>query len=521
MGFFVSNKSDLLKVQSAFEAAGIDVGDVFKVGMLSEYDLSQLLNVNNDLRTDYNDLVALDEKGNKGATLFSSLDSILKRYDLDWTKVIKSGGAAEVPAYLLSDRRIALRELESNCKIYDSLPVGLKNDREFALLAITQDANVFKYLSSNFKNDRQFVMDAASQNCFVLKFAAPVYQKDQEIAFVAVRSDGNAIEFVDPAIANYWGITQAAVRQNAEALYKVKNGLRTDEDFLFNAALGNINIFSCISDRALSARIWARMIESLHSEGISFPVEMESSFFAFETILKSRYGIEFIECFRSPKTIHELMRVRDAEILDDRPIAIMLYARKRSDPNKALARYPLADRYVANGKHNVFFFEVGDDETLVDILKKIHERTGRNYQTIIWAGHGSGASLALDDASLYGVGSAYIPKLDRDSERSFIDVWDIREGQFDLLKDMLDPEGVIFLHTCLGAQDKGEITLQGDISNELAMRKVDGEKLIPSAVDILAYTESTNIKDMHFSIDGLKPVIQVFDGEVYNAGGKE
>ena len=182
---------------------------------------------------------------------------------------------------------------------------------------------------------------------------------------------------------------------------------------------------------------WQNAISLLQQENFPIPSGL-TTYRAFEHALRE-CQIDFLTRFRSLKTIltvianHRLIAtgLNPSSIPDQRPIAVIL--RTKHDPTRAFDQFPLIDTFVNTNLFQVFYVEVGNEEEMLTALTQIHQRTGRQIHTLALSGHGNQQALALNSGF---------------HERNSIDLHDLTQQNFNVLAQVMDPQGQVLLDSC-------------------------------------------------------------------------
>ena len=135
------------------------------------------------------------------------------------------------------DRKLALKAIGFNYKLYEFIDDELKNDRSFILEAVKlKPYYILKHALDEFKKDKKIVLEAVKLTGYALEFADISLKKDREIVLTAVKHDGLALQFADVSLRNDKKIVLEALKQNSAAFKYADDSLKKDKDYILELA---------------------------------------------------------------------------------------------------------------------------------------------------------------------------------------------------------------------------------------------------------------------------------------------
>lgn len=252
-------------------------------------------------------------------------------------------------------------------------------------------------------------------------------------------------------------------------------------------------------------RVWPLVRMILEEEGYSLPPHRAESYGDFEAWVHE-HGELFPERVRSLRHMLTLMnRSQDLVHLgEERPIAVVFVC--SSDHNAATTLrggFPLLDTLMTDGSFDVVYFEIREESEVETRMRELTAMSGRRVHTLIFEGHGTPGSLAWDGEDPTTAVAT--------GEDDWLDTGDIASGEMDFLRDMVEPNGQLFVMSCSGgAGGAGSPNLVNRFADLLRGRDVIG---FPAPANLLRLRVEGSSHRLHMDLTAGEPYLSRYEPE--------
>ncbi len=401
---------------------------------------------------------------------------------------------------LKKDRVFVLEAVKRDASALQFADAALKRDREIVLAAVSSRGWAFQYVDDSLKKDRVFALEVVKKDALALEYADSSLRGDEEIVMTAVKGNGLAFQFADESLRRDRYFVLQAVIRSGTALQFADPSLLKDTAFLSQLVVRDINGLQALPPTVRNAA-WKSIVTTNRARLLQHfnPADL-SDFQHFATALKERYGIEFIERFRSIEGLLEVLGQRKDPDGPEKKLAILVYP--KADYNGAFSRYPVIDRLMELG-FAVRYYEAGTEQEVRSALNNATNNGKFQADMVVLVGHGRVQTLALSDDPR----PAGIPMND---EQRYIDTGDFtKNGDVDMpLDTYMKNGGSLVLYSC--SNGEGGESAKDNLANTVARAFPD--------IRILATETATNIFDIRRDSDG-RLFVEWEDGETYIGNG--
>jgi len=283
-----------------------------------------------------------------------------------------------------------------------------------------------------------------------LSFYYPQYRHDPDVMALYLKKVPENIPYLhkdvlhDKDVLLRW-VEECVRLDEYQAIQQVLNdqlrsGEKIDDEILVGLCLKNHNMIRFLPYE-LQAQVWEKVASVLKAKDL-FEPEYLTSYVRFESYIHRL--TEFPDRFQSFETLATLMRDRHNED-DPRPVILLLYS--TSDHNGAFGYYPLADRFVQDGRYRIVYKEISNEDALYDTVLLTSKFGERPLAGLVVAGHGYPYGIALGgrDRRIYSYDYA-------DGEKKYLDTEDFYQRKFRKLYRYLSPEAQVLFYSCSTAQ---------------------------------------------------------------------
>jgi len=244
-------------------------------------------------------------------------------------------------------------------------------------------------------------------------------------------------------------------------------------------------------------RFWEEALEVLENRGVDFPREEMKTYDQFTDLLH-RNGISYDDRIRSLETALHLLHLRRHPEEAGRERSLAVVVANIDDHNGAFASTFVIDDLVRGGRYDVVYFEAGSDHEAMGHLYTLSQQTGgREIDAFVIGGHGTRTSLLIGkhDRPLAEVS---------DSDAPWLDVGDLRRGEWSGLNSLLAPGAHVILWACSNGapEEEGAHANRNQILHNLA----DELALSLPGRTIHATETPNNIAGIAFDLNG-SPVL--------------